>query len=200
MNFTEIRDEFFARGTDYLDEDAAGNARADRWLNQAYREILNLHAWPFLQASQTSAPPVSIPDLRRILNVYISSTNVSLQRTTVEELRGQDLDLGLTGDPELYYTDSGIAVYTYPVTTLQVTVRYIKRVSPLSGTDTPLFDEQYHDLIVDRAMMKAYKDSDNFEARAALKEEYDAGVLSMAEDYQIDSREVMYLEPSGTDL
>lgn len=195
MNFTELVDELFARGTDYLDEDASSHARAERWINQAYREILNLQSWPFLETIATGASgagTVSIPDLRRIRFVQDLDTGDYLQRATLEELAADQADVTTTGTPELYYIEGGALVSAYPVGgTLEV--HYIKRVSPMSGTDTPLFSEEYHDLIVDRAMMKAYKDSDNFENAAALKLEFDAGLASMAEDYSLDSREVTYL-------
>jgi hypothetical protein len=34
-----LRTEFWARGFDYLSEDAAGIARTDRWLNQSHFSI-----------------------------------------------------------------------------------------------------------------------------------------------------------------
>jgi hypothetical protein len=42
-------------------------------------------------------------------------------------------------------------------------------------------------------MVKAYKDSDNFEAAAALMEEFNRGVSSMAEDYMMESRDVQFI-------
>lgn len=196
MNFSELTAELFARGTDYLDEDADSRARAERWLNQAYREILNLQAWPFLEAvatGSTGAGSVTIADLRRIRFVQDLTTKDYLSRTTLDDLADEGLDVTQTGTAEFYYVEGGTVVNTWPVGgTIQV--YYIKRVGALSGTQTPVFLDEYHDLIIDRAMMKAYKDSDNFEARAALKEEYDAGVAAMAEDYQIVSREVTYMQ------
>jgi hypothetical protein len=203
VNFTELREELFARGTDYLEESAAEVARADRWLNQAYREICNLHVWPFLQTSATGVADtgvVSIPDLRRIRFVVDIGQGGArpLGRVSRDDLADEGADVTTTGTPEFYYVDAGNQVKSYPLGgTLQVF--YVKRVASLSGTEEPIFDEEYHDLIVDRAMIKAYKDSDNFEAATALREEYKAGILSMAEDYQLDSREVQFLEPSGSD-
>lgn len=195
MNFSELKNELFARGTDYLEEDAAGVARAERWLNQAYREILNLQSWPFLETVATGDPGagfVTIPDLRRIRFVRDISTGNTLARTTMDELAQELVDFTQTGAPDLWYVDGGITVRAYPVGGT-IEVHYVRRVDPLTGTETPLFREEYHDLIVDRAMMKAYKDSDNMEESAALKLEFDAGVASMAEDYQIESNEVTYI-------
>lgn len=201
MNFTELREELFARGTDYLNEDAAGVARADRWLNQAIREICSLQMWPFLQETATGSAGtglVSIPDLRRVRSV-VTSEGHPLQRTTRENLLADGLLTTETGEPERYWIEDGNTVRAYPVGGT-ITVHYIKRVAPISGTEEPPFDEEYHDLVVDRAMIKAYKDSDNFEAAAALKAEFDAGVSAMAEDYMVDSRDAEYIDPYGTDM
>ena len=208
MTFDELVQELFARGADYLDEDTESQARAGRWINQAYREILNLHAWPFLQASlvgTAGAGTVTIPDLRRLLIVSnVDGTDGTqpgskLDRTTLEDLVRLDEDVALTGPPDRYYVLGGTQVTAFP---LGGTIRadYFKRVAPMSGTDSPIFDEEYHDLIVDRAFIKVYKDSDNFEAAQALRQEYDEGVRAMAEDYQLESTDATYLTPSGTDL
>lgn len=201
MNFSELKTEFFARGTDYLSEDAAGIARAERWLNQAYREILSYQAWPFL-VSETrgseGAGFVSIPDLRKVLSVTDESSGRMLQRISREDL---DLEANAAdvGSPEYYWINGATTVQAYKRGG-NIMVRYVRRVDPLTGTDEPVFDEEYHDLIIDRAMIKAYKDSDNFEAAAALRQEYEAGVASMTEDYMLSSREVQFIKPTGLDV
>lgn len=198
MNFAELKTEFYARGTDYLNEDAAGVARAERWLNQAYREILNLHSWSFLNATATGAAgagSVNVPDLRKILFVADASSGSNpgrpLKRVSIEDLAAEGADLALTGTPEWYWVE-GTTIYGYPFGGT-IAVRYIKRVDPMTGTDTPVFDEEYHNLIVDRAMIKAYIDSDNFEAANALRAEVNLALAAMAEDYLLVSREVQYI-------
>jgi hypothetical protein len=197
MNFTELKDELFARGTNYLEEDAETEARAERWLNQAYREILNLQVWPFLQDTETGtdgAGFVSIADFRKIRAVtdVSSGFDVALGRSSFEELLSDYGDLTDTGTPAWYYVDGDDTVKAFPVGGT-IKVYYIKRVGPMSGTDDPVFDEEYHNLIVDKAMIKAYIDSDNFEAAAALREETNLALTAMAEDYFLDSRETMFI-------
>jgi hypothetical protein len=202
MNFSELKDELYARGADYLEDDAASVARAERWLNQAYREILNLHAWPFLQASATGtadAGEVTVSDLRKIRFVTDTDdgdpgrklTRVSLDELVADE--DESFDLTRTGRPEFYYLDSDDTIKAYPVGGT-IRVYYFKRVAPMSAdADEPIFDEEYHPLIVDRAMIKVYIDSDNFEQAAALREEYNLGLRAMAEDYLLESREVKFI-------
>lgn len=206
MNFTELKEELYARGTDYLEEDAAGVARAERWLNQAYREILNLHAWPFLQTSVGGGTPMVIQDLRKILYVVDASSGTSpgrpLHRISRADLVHDGEDESQIGTPESYYVyvENGLVLLTTHPQGDNVSVSYIKRVPLLSATDEPVFEEEYHDIIVDKAMVKVYKDSDNFEVIPALKLEINERLAAMAEDYMLDSREVQFLEPSGTDV
>jgi hypothetical protein len=202
MNFSELKDELYARGANYLEEDADGVARAARWINQAYREILNLHAWPFLQASATGtadAGEVEVADLRRIRFVTDTSDGTTpgrkLKRVSLDDLLAEDneLDATLSGTAEHYYLDGDSTIKSYPVGGT-ITAYYFKRVAPLSAdSDEPIFDEEYHPLIVDRAMIKVYIDTDNFEAAAALREEFNQGVRSMAEDYLLESRDIQYI-------
>jgi hypothetical protein len=195
MNFRELQDELFDRGTNYLEDTGGGTDRAARWLNQAYQEILAAQSWPFLHTvavSGLSAGFITIPDLRKILLVTNLENTTKLRRVSLEDLVAEGHNVNDTGIPEYYWTVFGQTVNAYPVGgTLQV--NYIKRVSPMSGTDEPIFDAQYHDLIVDRAMVKAYKDTDNFEAAAALMEEFNLGLRAMTEDYMMDSRDVTFI-------
>jgi hypothetical protein len=194
LNFSELKTELYARGTDYLSEDGAGVARAELWLNQGYREILNLQVWPFLVASQSGATPLVITDLRRIQNAWYGTTSDSpLQVVSQAELLEDGLDLTDTGTPVYIYADT-TGLKTYPVTTGSITVIYIKRVNPLTGTDTPIFDEEYHPLIVDKAMIRAYIDGDNYEAAAGLKQLLDENLAAMTEDYMLTSRGPRYIQ------
>jgi hypothetical protein len=201
MNFSELKAELYARGTDYLSEDAAGVARAARWLNQGYREILNLHAWPFLQATATGsdgAGLVVVNDLRRIRFVTDASDGGDpgrkLKRVSLDDLVAEDdANLSLTGRPEYYYLDGTSTIKSYPQGGTLRTY-YIKRVDPMTGdSDEPVFDEEYHPLIVDLAMIRAYLDNDNFESAAALRNEVNLSLAAMGEDYLLDSREVQFI-------
>ena len=201
MNFSELKAEFFDRGFNYLEEDASDVARAERWLNQAYREILNLQAWPFLQATVTGASGAgfaNVPDLRRVRYVTdVSQTSGTapgrqLVRVSLDDLVAEGYDLTSTGAPDYYYIVGGNAVYGYRLGGT-IRVDYFKRVAPMSGTDEPVFDEEYHNLIVDKAVIKAYIDSDNFEGAQALQATTDAGLSAMAEDFQIESRDLQFI-------
>jgi hypothetical protein len=207
MNFAELKEEFYARGTDYLSDDATGEARAERWLNQAYKEILAFQSWPFLESfayGDDGAGFVEVPDLRKVLLVGETAglnqpvTNV-LEFADWKDLAREGEDMSAQGTPVTYSIQNTNVITAYPLGGT-IRVDYIMRAPSLSGTATPIFDEAYHDLIIDRAMVKAYKDSDNFDAAAALAQEYAAGLQSMSEDYMMPSRDVTYLQPTGSDV
>lgn len=198
MTFEELKDELFARGTNYLEEDATSEARAERWLNQSYREILNLHAWPFLQTTQTGVADdgfVSVPDLRKIRFVQDVSESPArkLDRVSLDDLASDGEDLAETGTPDWYYVDGGNIVRSFPLGGT-IKVYYIKRVDPLSGSSSPIFDEEYHNLIVDKAMILAHIDNDNYEAAGALQAIVNQRLIAMSEDYLLDSRDVQFIQ------
>lgn len=150
--------------------------------------------WPFLVASASGTTPLVIADLRRIQNAWYGATSENpLQVVSQAELLEDGLDLSDTGTPiYIYSTPTGLNVY--PTTTGNISVIYIKRVNPLTGTDTPIFDEEYHPLIVDKAMIRAYIDGDNYEAAAALKAILDENLAAMTEDYMLTSRGPSYIQ------
>lgn len=193
MNFTELKTELFSRGLNYLEESAAEIARAESWLNIAYRQVCNLQAWSFLEASSSGPAPLTIPDLRKVEYVQLPD-GTPLDKATRREIVREGNILTDTGTPQAYYLTGGTVVNVWPVTTTNVTVTYFKRIAPLSGTDTPIFDDEYHNIIVDKAMLLGYTDSDNFEARAALNEQINETLAAMAEDYLLTDPSPSYIE------
>jgi hypothetical protein len=194
VNLTELRTELYARGTDYFDEDAAGVTRATAFLNQAYRRILNAQPWVFLEDTATGTAPLTIADLRRVKWVRHATTFAPLKREDETELVSEGVDLSYEGVPQFYYLTSPTVIATVPTNGDSIEVKYIKRVDALSdGADEPVFDEEYHNLIVDGAMIKAYIDQDNYEAAQALKGEFAEVLAAMREDYVLVSPEPQYI-------
>jgi hypothetical protein len=190
VTFAELKAELGDRGFDYLDDDRLG-----RFINQAYREICNLHAWPFLETTATGAPGDIVISPRKVLWVR-DATDTPLRYISYTDLAEIGVPFADTGAPEWWYllsTGDSVDVMTYPVTTDNITVRYVKRVAPLTGTESPEFDEEYHPLIVDGASIRAYLDNDNFAAASSMREMLDRGLSTMGEDYLTPSRDVQYI-------
>jgi hypothetical protein len=197
MTFDELKTELGARGFDYLDED-----RMALFINEAYRQITNLHVWPFVvnvETGTTGAGVVIVTDLRRIIQVTDVSVTppAVLRKATEEELRADGEDLTLTGSPMYYYRtsyESGTQIEAFPVGGT-IRVKYAQRVPVLSsGNPTPIFDEEYHPLIVDGASINAYIDSDNFTAAGSMRQLLDQKLSAMGEDYQVLSKDLDYID------
>ena len=179
MNFAELVAELQARGFDDLDSDGT---RAGRFVNAAYLELCGLHQWPFLEESATGVAPLALSDLGTIEVVLDLDRNVELAPREYRDLIADYGDLSTTGTAVFYYlaNPSGtLQVATYPVSTNTIGVQYWEVPGDLTGTDTPVVPARYHDIIVDLAVCRAYRDSDNHAAAEALQAHVDRRVSQM---------------------
>lgn len=175
VNFEELANEVFARGFSYLNRTEAGRDRVRRWVNQAYASLCEIYPWPFLETEQTGVPPLVLSDLRLVLSVRDAVTHSKLEPITTRDV----FDETLVGTPGWYYLQD-TTLHTYPVGTGQISVRYIFIPAVLTGTADPVVPERFHDIIVDWAVHKGYKDADQFERAAALRAEIDRDLMAMA--------------------
>lgn len=200
MDFLDLRQELVDRGA--LDDPTRNGNRIDA----AYRIITNAFDWPFAVKTATGvadAGEVAVADLRKVIVVGDLSQAGSgdepgrrLDAINYEEL-AEDLDVddvGQTGTAQYWWYDAAAgAIKSYPVGgTLYV--RYYKRFEPLSTATTPEFDEEYHLLIVDRAMVEAYKDTDDYAMARDALQLYQTGLAGMAQDYEVFKREHSYIQ------
>jgi hypothetical protein len=199
LTFAELNTELVSRGA------TADPTRNGRWLNLAYREIGNAYDWPFTEASATGSAGtgvVAVADFRKAIVVgNILPTGGTLPGDRLHKITYAELteDLGVdsisqAGTPEFWWYDPSVTqIKAYPLGGT-VYARYYKRLSELSGAQTPAFDAEYHNLIVDRAMMEVYKDTPEFELVNALEQSYLGRLGRMASDYQVTSREHGYIQ------
>lgn len=199
VTFSELLDELYDRGFDYLNQDAAGRVRAKRWVNQSYQQLCEEARWPFTEATTSGPAPLSITDLREVESVR-GTEGQRLQWLDRRTLIASYGDLTTTGSGRWWYIEAGNSVATYPAGDT-LTVRYHKVPSELVGdSDEVVVPTRFTDLIVDGAALKAYKDSDNFEAVGALKAELAEGVERMKRSllYQHNGPEYI-VEVTGSD-
>lgn len=160
------------------------STRRKRYLNQAYAEICNYASWPFLETSDSSVQHGdTITDLGSILSVYNSTDEIELSGTTRDWIKQSvEPDLTTTGTAQYWYLTGEYTFNVYPVdSTTSFTVYYLKVPTTLSNdSDEPIIPDRFQDLIIDRAAIKCYKDSDNLSAAQALRVEYKAGLDDMA--------------------
>lgn len=199
VTFSALLDELYGRGFDYLNQDSAGQTRAKRWVNQSYQQLCEEARWPFTEATATGLSPLSIPDLREVESVRgtVGQRLQWLDRRTLIDSFG---DLTTAGSGRYWYIEAGNSLSVYP-TGDTVTVRYHKVPKELvNDFDEVVVPPRFADLIVDGAAIRAYKDSDNFEAVAALKQEWLDGVERMKRSllYQHNGPEYI-VEVTGSD-
>lgn len=170
MNFGEGIAELAARGFQYLMDDSDGQNRLKRWWNTAYiTDICAVEPWPWLETDATGPPPLSVLDLRDILYVSNLDDRYVLPALDIRDIAESDPDRSASGVPLGYWLD-GTTVKVWPDRDVNIEVRYLLKPSALENdTDEPVVPEEYRPLIVDRAAVYAYRDSDNWEAANAAQ-------------------------------
>jgi hypothetical protein len=160
MNLGTMRTEVMARGYDYL-----SSTRVNQFLNWSYKEICRYMPWPFLETSATGASPLTITDLGSVLSVVGSLSDVPLQAVDRRQVLISDDDLNDTGTPEIFWLEGNVLNVWPGSSTDTVTVQYIKSPADLAAdSDTPVIPADYHELIVDGAVLRAQKDNDNYDS------------------------------------
>jgi len=198
VTFADITAEMAARGSE------AGATRNGVWANVAYRMIVNAHDWPFTITATTGtvdAGGVAVSTFRKAIVVGdLGSTALPpgrrLHKITYEEI-AEDIegeDIVVAGTPEFWWYDGAAGlINTFPKGGT-IYARYYQRLAPLTGVQEPVFDEEYHNLIVDRAMVEVHKDSSEWDVATAALNQYYVDLAAMARDYQVYSREHGYIQ------
>lgn len=175
MDLAALRAETKARGFDYVTD-----ARIDNWINVEYRELCSRYMWPFLETATTIPGTGTITDVRFVQSVVHVAQARVLQWIDRRALLETVSDLSTTGAPSYWYFEND-TLKTYPATTETLAVRYVKVPARLaSGSDTPIVPEEFHDILVDGAVARGYKDTENWTAFNGLKPEYERQVAAMA--------------------
>lgn len=179
MNLEQLVVEFKARGFDYL-----ATSRCENYVNDSYvLDICEQSDWPFLEKSTEGKAPLEISDLSAVRYVIDVTQEVKLKPLKQDRITDDyGVNLVVSGNPAFYYLEGGDTVKVYPASTSDtISVAYWKTASRLNGTETPIFPERFHSLIVDGAVARAYEDSDDYELANAAKDRFNARLTSMQE-------------------
>jgi len=180
MTLADLLEEVFARGFTDWEEPEDKRARVVRWINQSIREITDQARWPFLEATETGTAPFVLEDLGHVVALSDES-NSPIPFIEVAALVNDGADLGEEGTAQFWYRQGESTINVYPVdTTTTFTVRYLKVVDELGDDgDEPPIPAGYRDLIIDGAVFRAYKATDNFGAAQEVKAAWEIGMRSM---------------------
>lgn len=181
MTFAELKTELLARGFDTLSD-----ARAGQYINRAYHRLNGMYRWPYREDSGVGIAPLSIPTLGQVEAVTNQSqSDYPLVESTYKDLTEWYGDLATTGTPCYWYrayVNGDPVIATYPVSTDSIGVQFWQIFADLTGTDTPDLPSRYHLLLVDMAVMMAYRNMNAHAMAEAMRPEINQQVIEMIED------------------
>lgn len=183
MDFTALKQELSDRGFAHLSDTRRGT-----YINAARAELDRMYLWPWREASATGTAPLTISDLAAVESVInTSQSNAVLTPIDFRTLQEAFGDLSVAGTPTYYYTarPSSPEVAVYPTSSTDVIgVQYWKVTPDLSaGSDTPASPSEAHYTIVDLAVRRAYRDSDNHTEAEAIQSEIDRAIGQLLLQY-----------------
>lgn len=175
MNRKELREEIIALGAENIANDTGGEARINRWIQQAIRELCDYKPWPFLFAEKEGAAPLAIADLGHVIAVSDVTHRNPLEPATINQLVLGDPTLAGAGQAAYWYTENGTTIKVYPVPSGggNFKVRYRKVPVAIADNEEPIIPADYHDLIVTRVRVKVYKATDNWEAASEAWKDFE---------------------------
>lgn len=175
--FAEMKTEMADRGFHHISA-----ARVGDWLNDAYAELCEAQDWPFVEATTTGTAPLTVTYLRQILYVLDTTNDSVLTGTDQRTVQDIDPDLRATGNPERFYLTGSTTVAVWPPnTSASLSVRYLRFPAELSAdADEPIVPSRFQTLIVDGAVIRAYRNGDDHERANALRAQWDDAVARMA--------------------
>jgi len=200
VTFKQLQEEVVARGFENIATDTGGEARIKRWINQAYREIIDTRAWAFLEATKEGLTPLAIADLGHVLSVTDVTHETLLSYVERAVLLHWDPALTGKGSADRWYLESGTTLKVYPADAASTfLVRYLKEVADLvADGDEPVIPAAYHGVIEDGAVVRAYKTTDNYEAGQFVRQEYDRGLKSMVRGLRVNYDSAKTIVRTGT--
>jgi hypothetical protein len=175
------------------------------YLNDAYRDVIAASPhWPFLETVNCSAlvvaantRSVALPtDVTRVLAVRNATDGFPMRPllSGTKQHLYLDPEQNMTGVPEWYRVIAGrIEVWPLPTTPTTLHVEYPAPPSLLAGaSDEPVFPEQYHHILVEGALQRAYLDDGNLEQAAVHADQYGSILGNMLLDLVGTAQEDSY--------
>lgn len=184
-----IRD--YVRQQTLIEQDDWADAKLDSVINQGLRMLSVKFDWPWLAASTTlsvvaGTSSYTMPtDLRKTLAITRQDKPQRLVEVSPYEVLGVvggDLP---SGTPAAYFVH-GRDLYLDKVPTESATYDWLYYTSPTlldDDTDEPEFVEEFHLVLADYAVAKAWEREEDFAKAAEARKDFDQGVEAMAVFY-----------------
>lgn len=165
MTFEELTNEVIARGYHYLAE-----GRVETFIQRAYQKLEAKYVWPWREATKEGVAPFEIKDLRNVLSVENTTSQFPLYGQTRQWLAERYPNLEETGEPLWWWLDN-LTLRAFPTSaTANISVRYAKKPAELTAKLEPAMPSEWHELIVDLAVVPCLKDNDEYQEARELEE------------------------------
>lgn len=178
----ELMKEVFAQGFDDFEGDAEKEARVKKWLNIAYQEITLAKDWPFLELEWEGLLPEEFPNLGHILDVVSVNNRMNLRPVDRRQLvRWNPILEETNGIAEFWYQEGADTIAVYPPAPSETfKVRYSVFPTELTeASNEPLIPARFQYLIIDGAVMRAYRSRDAYQAAELVEANWNKGMKSM---------------------
>lgn len=169
---------------------------AEEWeayLNEVYLSVVASRPdWPFMQTKSTaitfapSATSMSLPaDAWRVSSVYNATGKYPLVQIDgpAQHIYLYPDPTASPGSPQHFRVFARtIELYPVPAESTDVVVEYSASPAELTGSDSPIFPIQYHQVLLHGALQHAYEDIGNLQQAKVHEGHRDRLVLAMQND------------------
>lgn len=182
QTLAELAEEVYAQGFDDFIGNAEAEARVKRWINIAYQEVALFKDWPFLELEWEGNLPEEFPNLGHVLDVVSVNNRYNLRPVDRRELIRFDPVLEGAGNiAERWFRTGDEEINVYPEAPSETfKVRYVIVPSELTeASQEPIIPARFQYLIVDGAVMRAYRSRDAYQAASLVQENWNTGMATM---------------------
>lgn len=204
--YGQLTDRLLAAGHDYLAD------RAGPIIQEAVQELYTAERWLFRLRNHTTDGRTAAPGIGQITVVYVTDTGKVLPYAQREDVTAAHPDIfTATGEPVCWYEAGWEWITPYPLLAVgrTITVRSFATRPWIAADGNPLavpadtasvtfIPDQFSDVVLILARLKALEDSDETKLRNDLAERYVSRLTDM-QDQAIShhSRDGIYVQASG---
>lgn len=167
-------------------------------LNDAYQDLNNLEAWPYLEKtlvttfSAAAGQFAGTTDIKQVLSLINTAKGYNLTPIRADNFfKDYSNVLTQTGDPVLYYTPNvnatvpnGLALSVWPIpTAVACQLRYLYIPSAFTTVnDLPVLPERFHRVLTWGTLLSLYQMEDDTPSSGRFQGLYDRHIARMRED------------------
>lgn len=185
------------RLTDLTGEANIGTIITD-WTNLVQQDVLGRNDWKFLEVNATFSTVASqqnyglASDCYKIIGARTAS--YELKYLTSREIDEIDPDASTTGSPQFYSMFANqIWLYPVPNSIDTISIRYIKTLSDLSGSQESSIPTKFHYILLYGALEHAYAYKGDETKMAWARDKYERGIIAMRQSEEREPNRLLRL-------